>query len=300
MSKTVSPSSNRNYGLARVAAVWKVPRSTIYARRDAAARDAAKPLPRKPGPKRMSDEELLGEILQVIAGCRFHGEGYRKVFARLRHKGIRAWKERVLRLMRENGLLSPSRIPAARREHPHEGTIIASVPDEVWGTDATAAFTLNDGKVAVFAAIDHCTAECVGIHVSKRGHRFEALEPIRQAVAARCGGFRQNAALGLILRHDNGSAYTSDAFQGELDFLGFQSSPSYVRQPEGNGCVERFFRTLKEQLLWIQDFENLEDLRAALAGFRDDYNNKWILQRLGYKTPAQARSQFSLDQALAA
>ena len=51
----------------------------------------------------------------------------------------------------------------------------------MWGTDATATFTEAEGAVTVFAAIDHCTAECVGIHAVKKATRFEALEPIRKA-----------------------------------------------------------------------------------------------------------------------
>lgn len=65
------------------------------------------------------------------------------------------------------------------------------------------------------------------------------------------------------------------------------SPPSFVRQPECNGCVERFIRTLKAQLLWV--FQNVEELRCALADFRERYNQRWIVQRLGYLAPAQAR-----------
>ena len=65
----------------------------------------------------------------------------------------------------------------------------------------------------------------------------------------------------------------------------------FVRQPEYNGCVERFIRTLKEQLLWVRTFQNVEDLRQALAEFRERYNQRWIVQRLGYIAPAQARQQ---------
>jgi transposase InsO family protein len=51
--------------------------------------------------------------------------------------------------------------------------------------------------------------------------------------------------------------------------------------PCANGCIERFFRTLKEQLLWIRHFRDLEELRAALIEFRTRYNHQWILQQLG-------------------
>jgi len=79
--------------------------------------------------------------------------------------------------MREHQLLSPSRQILNKPEIPHEGRIVADAPNQMWGTDATATFTPCDGLVTIFAAIDHCTAECIGIHVVKKADRFEALEP---------------------------------------------------------------------------------------------------------------------------
>jgi hypothetical protein len=90
----------------------------------------------------------------------------------------------------------------------------------MWGTDATATFTEADGTVTIFAAIDHCTAECTGIHAVKKATRFEALEPIRQGVQEYFGGFAGGSATGLRLRHDHGSVYMSDDFQSEIRFLG--------------------------------------------------------------------------------
>lgn len=297
MSRTLSPSSNKPYGVARVTAVWEMARSSYYAGRK---RQQEPRIPLKRGPKRLSDEELVGEILQVLEQSVFHGEGYRKVWARLRHNKVRAWKDRVLRVMREHGLLSPSRAAVVKPENPHSGTIIVDRPDQLWGTDGTATFTQQDGQVTIFAAIDHCTAECLGIHAVKKAHRFEALEPIRQAVREQFGSFSAGAAARVRLRHDHGSVYMSEDFQNEVRFLGMESSPAYVRQPEGNGCIERFFRTLKEQLLWIKTFGDLAELREALAEFRHRYNHHWIVERLRYRTPAQARRDFSVDLCRAA
>ena len=78
------------------------------------------------------------------------------------------------------------------------------------------------------------------------GNRFEALEPIRQGVRQHFGGFDRGIAAGLAIRHDHGSASMSEDFQRELAFLGMTSSPSFVREPEGNGVAERFIRTLKK------------------------------------------------------
>lgn len=299
MSQTLSPSSKRPYGVARVIAAWRLARSSYYA---AHKRQQRQPQPAaKRGPRRISDEDLAREIREVLNQSVFHGEGYRKVWARLRYRGIRVWKERVLRLMREQQLLSPNRRqPDARPANPHEGRIVVETPNRLWGTDATATFTDEDGQVTIFAAIDHCCADCIGIHAVKRAHRFEALEPVRQAVREQFGSFSADIATGLQLRHDHGSVYMSDDFQSEIRFVGIQSSPSFVRQPEGNGCIERFFRTLKEQLLWIRRFRDLDDLRLALTEFRERYNQHWIVERLRYRTPSEARRQLSVALATAA
>lgn len=210
MSRTLSPSSKQPYGVARVSSVWKLARSSFYAARQRQQRPHDAP---KRGPKVRSDDELVAEIRVLLAAPIFAGEGYRKIWARLRHKGVRTSKDRVLRLLREHQLLSASRQPEPRPTNPHEGTIGAAVPDRMWGTDATATFTEAEGNVTVFAAIDHCTAECVGIHAVKKATRFEALEPICQALKEHFGAFSAAAAKGLILRHDHGSVYMSDDFQ---------------------------------------------------------------------------------------
>jgi putative transposase len=112
--------------------------------------------------------------------------------------------------------------------------------------DMTTTVTTGEGLAHVFVAVDHCTCECVGLHAAKGGNRFEALEPLRQGVREHFGRFEAKAAEGLAVRHDHGSNYLSDDFQRELRFLGMTSSPSFVREPEGNGCAERFIRTLKK------------------------------------------------------
>lgn len=153
----------------------------------------------------------------------------------------------------------------------------------------TAAFTLEHGQVAVFIAVDHCSAECVGIHAALRGTRHEALEPIRKAAAERLGGVARDVARGLAIRYDHGSQYMSHDFQAEIAWLGATSSPAFVRAPEGNGCAERFIRTLKENLLWVRTFRTVEELRLALVDFKRSYNENWLIERHGHRSPAQFR-----------
>jgi transposase InsO family protein len=78
-------------------------------------------------------------------------------------------------------------------------------------------------------------------------------------------------------------------FQNEIRWLGMTSSPAFVRAPEGNSCAERCIRTLKENLLWVRTFDTVEDLRQALLAFQRRYNEEWLIQRHGYRSPAQFR-----------
>ena len=112
--------------------------------------------------------------------------------------------------------------------------------------------------------------------------------------AKACGdisGVRQDIARGLAVRHDHGSQYMSDHFQKEIAFLGIESSPAFVRSPEGNGCAERFIRTLKENLLWVRNFKTIEELRQALLAFRETYNTTWLIERHGFLSPAEFRQK---------
>ena len=159
----------------------------------------------------------------------------------------------------------------------------------MWATDLTSTLT-GEGQASIFITVDHASTECLGIHAARRATRFEALEPLRQGVRACFGAVAEGIASGLKLRHDHGSQFVADDYQKELAFLGIESSPAFVREPEGNGCVERFIRTLKENLLWVRRFETIEDLRLALHAFKHTYNRTWIVERHGYQTPAAVRA----------
>ncbi len=198
--------------------------------------------------------------------------------------------------MGHHHLLAPVRGGPPHGPRVHDGTIIPIAPNVMWGTDATATWTRLQGQVTVFAVFEHVTGECLGIHAAKYGSRHEALEPIRQAVKQVFGVYESKVASGLLVRHDHGSQYVSHDFQAELDFLGLESSPSFVRSPEGSGVIERFFRTLKEQLLWLLEYDDEETLRQALYDFRDRYNAHWIMQRHGYRTPQQVREEWNHKQ----
>jgi putative transposase len=271
--------------LAVVCRVLEVPRSSVYHRKVAAARA----VPLRPGPAtELADEALVALIRQVLADSPFSGEGYRKVRARLRREhGVHVSGKRVLRLMRQHGLLAPQRGRRRRSEHLHLGTIVPDRPNVCFGADGTLGWTRSDGWVWVFCCVDHYTAEAWA-HVSRVGDRFAALQPVYDAVVQRFGMLAPDVARGVSLRHDWGSQYRSHHFAGSLRFLGIEDDPSFPGEPECNGCAERWIKTLKEQCLWAQLYEDVDDLRRAVAAFVELYNSEWLIERHGHRTPREA------------
>lgn len=297
MSATISPATGKPYGTQRVCEVWDFARSTFYSRK-ARSEESSPAVLAKRGPKTpLSDGELLDLIRDDLATSPFKGEGHRKVWARLRFiKGHKVGRKRVLRIMRENNLLSPYRVPQGE-PNLHQGKIMTEAPNIMWGTDGTKVFTVDEGWCWIFTAVEHWNAECVGWHVAKTGDRFAALQPLSMGLVKHYGSVGADAARGLTLRMDNGSQYLSDHFQKQLKFWGIASSFAFVREPETNGVVERFNRTLKEQVIYGRIFRTVEEVRAAMATFVWQYNQLWQIEKLKFRTPDQVREDFYKEAA---
>jgi putative transposase len=288
MSRRHSPATGRRYPLRVVCAVWQVPRSSVYATAPGSAGGTGA----KRGPKTaQSDVEVVTVIRAVLAASPFHSEGHRKVRVRLRQHGVHVGKARVLRLMRVHGLLAPTRSGHPNGDPAHLGRITTDRPDELWGTDATSFWTARDGWCWFFGTIDHGTDELVGWKATKRGDRWAALEPIHQGVRYAFGGFRKDIARGLTIRSDWGPQYTAHAFGAELRWLGIRHSPSFVGEPQCNGVIERFMRTLKEQCLWLHRFTDLAQAEREIAAFIERYNQEWLVERHGHCTPREVRAK---------
>lgn len=211
--------------------------------------------------------------------------------ARLKREGIRAGRNRILRVMKENHLLSPHR-SAYNPPNPHDGQITTDAPNVMWGSDGTKVKTVEDGWVWIFTVAEHWNTECLGWHVCKVGDRFAALEPVMQAVRNVYGSLSEGIARGLKLRIDNGSQYTSDYFLQQVRYWGVESSFGLVRQPETNGVAERFHRTLKEQVIEGRVFNTVDEVRRAVKLFVEVYNEKWLVAKREYQSPLEARQNY--------
>ena len=93
---------------------------------------------------------------------------------------------------------------------------------------------------------------------------------------------------------DHGTQYTADDFLNQVRFWGIAPSFAFVAEPQTNGVAERFNRTLKEQAIHGRVFNNVEEVRSAVTGFKDRYNRHWRLEKLGFRTPYEARQAYAM------
>jgi putative transposase len=290
MSEKTSPETQLRYGVQMVCKAWGFPRSSFYHKQKGKMKQQRGKEPV------VKDQELLGAIHECIKESPFSGEGHRKIHARLKHtKAISTGRNRVLKVMKSNHLLSPYRSKQGVSKT-HDGRITTDKPNDMWGTDAAKIFTLEDGWVWFFGVLEHWNAECLGWHLTKQGNRFAAIEAMTQAVEHVFGKAMSMIARGVKLRVDHGSQFLSEGFVNQTRYWGVSISKGFVREPETNGVVERFHRTYKEQVVHGRHYHSLEDLRRSTDAFIHQYNKKWLLEKLGYRSPLEARELYMQER----
>ena len=128
--------------------------------------------------------------------------------------------------------------------------------------------------------------------------RRQAGNPFRGHPGRQHGGSNQfghlgpGAARGLALRHDHGSNFMADAFQKQIRFWGIAPSYAFVGEPQTNGVIERFFRTLKEQVVHGRIYQTIDDVRDAVRTFVARYNAEWLIEKNGHASPDGARADW--------
>lgn len=254
--------------------------------------------PAKPGPKpALSDQKILQAVQAYLRDPTFTQEGYIKIRSRLADQGVTVGKNRLYRLMRQANLLLPTRASNACTRV-HDGTIITLAPNQMWATDGKEFRTKAEGKCWFMGVIDHFNDQILSFFLSTKFDTWAAIEPLRMAVKEQFKSLEKNVCLGteLTLRADHGSQYDSKKFQHEIQFLGLKYSPAFVRSPECNGIIERFHRTLNEQVFSLVEFDNLEQAHQHIQEFISKYNQTWKLHRLGLVSPIQYKQAYLNQQ----
>jgi len=207
-----------------------------------------------------------------------------------RHHGLVVNGKRALRVMRERGLLvRQRRFQVSRRKD--WGKVEALHPNRVWQSDMTKVWAgPSVGWAYLVSVIDCCTREIVGWDLSLRCRTEEALAALNHAVLeALPFGSR---GMGLTLTTDNGTQFTSARYVETLNRLGITHRRTAYNHPEGNSYIERFHRSLKEEEVWLNEYQNLDQAKQSIASWIEEYNHDRPHRGLHGQTPHDARARF--------
>jgi putative transposase len=261
-----------------VARVLKVSRQAIY----------RTPRPRSAPQRRPPKNDVEQAIVDVAR--QNPTDGYRMVWALVRRKLGRAInRKRVLRVMREQGLIQRRRRQPRRRR---PGFFRVERPDQLWHLDLTAVWVAEHGWCYLMAAIDCCTREIVGWQLELRCRALEAIALVERAARER--GIEPGM---LTLGTDNGSAFTARRFKQLLSGLGIAHRRGGYRDPESQAFIESWFAKLKEREVWLNEYETLDEARRSIGDHVDGYHDH-PHSGLDYRTPREVRQTWDDAQEL--
>lgn len=236
---------------------------------------------------RRTDTEAIVEAIRGIV-AEHPAWGVRKVWATLRRDGLRVGHRRVWALMKAHGLCLPPDAP--RGQEPRRGHVTTELPNRRWATDLTTVWTKQHGLIAVTLVVDSGCRSVLAIQASKSQEAHVVLRPVEQALWRH---FQTPGRVpeGLELRSDHGPQYTSDTAARMCEAWGLDHTFAPVGRPTGNALAERTIRTMKEECLWLRDWDSLEELEIALAAWQTSFNENRPHQALGWMTPAEKRAE---------
>jgi putative transposase len=268
----------RPASISRICRILGVPRSTVYySRRHRAPRPIA--------------EDLARRIWQTIQ--EFPAWGIRKVWAYLRHViGMVVNRKKVARIMQHKGWTLRQRRPRMRpRVRGWKGR--AERSDQRWATDVTHVYCGRDGWCHVPIVIDCHDRELIGWRISRRGTAKVAEAALEDALIRRFGAGAQQPKE-LVLHSDNGLIFLARSYRQTVGDYGLSQEFITPYTPEQNGIVERVIRTLKEECVWLRQFDSIEEAERAIARWVTVYNTRRPHEALGHLTPEQARKRGNL------
>lgn len=222
--------------------------------------------------------------------------GYRRVWAWLRFRsGVVVNQKRVRRLMKEHGLMVPRNIHKAKRTS-QRSKPRPSRPGQIWGMDMTK-FTVDGlGWVYLVIVLDWYTKKIVGWDMALRSKTAEWRRALDMAIDREFPqGVRDQ---GLNLVSDNGSQPTSVAFMRATGELGINQIFTSYNNPKGNADTERVIQTIKQELIWVNEFGGYEEARDKFERWvARDYNQLYLYKKLGYRSPEEFEAWYDQESA---
>jgi len=229
------------------------------------------------------------EQIQRIA-LEFSSYGYRPMTAELRRRGLVVNHKRVLRLMRQDNLLCLRRRAfVVTTDSAHALPVYTNlVPelsvtglDQLWVADITYIRLLRE-FIYLAVILDAYSRRCIGWALGETLRAELAVAALEMALETR------EVGPGLVHHSDRGVQYASDDYTKVLKSHGIRISMSRRANPYDNAKAERFMRTLKEEEVYLFEYESMAEAVDRIGTFLDDvYNQKRLHSALGYVPPAE-------------
>jgi len=253
----------------------------------------AKPPVQRPLSKRAEEVALRDAIEQSILD--FPGYGYRRVTHALQREGWNVNHKRVLRIMHEESLLCHLKRHFVQTTDSHHHFPIypnlvtghvPDAPDVIWVADLTY-ICLGREFVYLATILDAYSRKCIGWNLSTRIDANLALGALEEALATRA------VKAGLIHHSDRGVQYASIAYTARLQSMSVQISMSAKGNAYDNAKAESFFKTLKQEEVYLKHYQTFEEASAHIGQFIDDvYNTKRLHSSLGYVPPSEFETAY--------
>lgn len=249
--------------------------------------------PRDREQKRQRERELLDRIEKILAAHQCYG--YRPVTHTLRRQGVIVNHKVVQRLMKQSGLSKKAQkkfIATTNSQHGYDvypnryQNQRAFAPNQIWLADITY-IQLRDYSIFLAAILDAYSRRVIGWALSRSLHASVVVAALQQALKHR------TPLPGCIHHSDRGVQYACGEYVTLLKQHGFQISMSRTGNPRDNGMMERFFRTLKYEEVYLTEYADEREALASIRHFIDQvYNEDRLHSRLGYVPPVEFETQY--------
>ncbi len=276
-------------GLQRLCQLLALPRSSLYYK--AADRSESE----------AASARLVEAVEQIVLAM--PGYGYRRVTAQLERDGWQVNHKRVLQIMRRESLLCRLKKRWVKTTDSEHGLrvypnlvkkLCVEHLNQVWVADITYVRLGCGGFCYLAAVLDACSRRVVGWQVGKEIGADLALSALEKAIASR------QPAAGLIHHSDRGVQYACHGYVERLEAAGAKVSMSAKAKPRDNAKAESFFRTLKVEEVYLQEYSDFEQASACLESFIENvYNQKRLHSSLGYVPPAEYEDKMEKANSLA-
>ena len=227
------------------------------------------------------DEAIMARIDSWHTRCPYLGS--RKLVTRLQEDGVQVCRKTVRRLMQKMGIYAVYPKPNLSKRNFKEAIVpyllrnyTASFPNQVWSIDITY-IPMPHGHMYLTAIIDWNSRRIVGHHLSDSLEVSNVVQAVRETV--------EKYGIPAIINSDQGSQFTSKEYKELLRSYGIRQSMDGRSRWADNIMIERWFRSLKTEQLYPNEYHTPRELRQLINQYVDDYNGIRPHEALGYEVP---------------